>query len=357
MTTTRNLTALLIGVAACAGEAPPANEPPPVTVAIATQAAGISGETRYGGAIEPDVSVDVAFRVNGIVEAVSQRSGIDGRPRALQDGDVVRRGTTLARLRQDEYRDQLSDAEAGFQQSRADYERASQLYENRSISKAEYDAAFARFAAGGARRNQAAVSLHDATLHAPIDGIVLKRTAEVGALAGPSVAAFTIADTRVVKVVFGVPDVAVAQLKLGGRLAIEAEALPGKLLEGRITRIAPSADRSSRVFEVAASLPNTDGRLKVGMLATLRLGGTAAAPNPVVPLASIVRPLGDTTSYAVYVVHDSTKDTSVARRTRVTLGPVSGNLIAVTSGLNAGDRVVVRGATLVADGQPIRVIR
>ncbi len=357
MTRTRHLTYLIVGLAACGGEPPPTPEPPPVTVAVATAGSTLAGETRYGGAIEPDVSVDVAFRVNGIVDLVTQRSGVDGRPRSLQDGDIVRRGTVLARLRQDEYRDQLSDAEAGFQQSRADYERASQLYENRSISKAEYDAAFARFAAGGARRNQAAVSLNDATLRSPIDGVVLKRTAEVGALAGPSMPAFTIADTRVVKVIFGVPDVAVAQLRLGGRLAIEAEALPGRILEGRITRIAPSADRSSRVFEVAASLPNADGQLKVGMLATLRLGGTKADPSPVVPLASIVRPLGDTTSYAVYVVCDTTGDTTVARRTRVTLGAVSGNLIAVTSGLDAGERVVVRGATLVADGQPIRIVR
>lgn len=357
MTSPRNLSLLAFAVAACGGAPPPSAEPPPVTIAVASTGAAIANETRYGGAIEPDVSVDVAFRVSGIVDVVSQRPGVDGRARALQDGDVVRRGTVLARLRQDEFRDQWSDAEAGFQQSRADYERASQLFENRSISKAEYDAAFARFAAGGARRNQAAVSLNDATLRSPIDGIVIKRTAEVGALAGPSVPAFTIADTRVVKVVFGVPDVAVAQLRLGGRLAIEAEALPGRILEGRITRIAPSADRSSRVFEVAASLPNATGELKVGMLATLRLGAGAVEPNPVVPLASIVRPLGDTTSYAVYVVRDSTRDTTIARRTRVTLGAVSGNLIAVTSGLDAGDRVIVRGATLVADGQPIRIVR
>jgi RND family efflux transporter MFP subunit len=132
--------------------------------------------------------------------------------RALQDGDMVRRGAVLARLRQNEFRDQVSDAEASLRQAQADYERAAQLYENRSVSKAEYDAAYARYTAGIARQSQAAISLGDATLRAPIDGVILKRTVEVGSLAGPSAPAFTVADTRVVKVIFGVPDVVVAGL-------------------------------------------------------------------------------------------------------------------------------------------------
>ena len=94
--------------------------------------------------------------------------------------------------------------------------------------------------------------------------MILKRTVEVGALAGPTSPAFTVADTRVVKVVFGVPDVIVARLKPGGRLTIQAEALPGATLQGQITRISPSADPNSRVFEVEAALPNPGERHEGG---------------------------------------------------------------------------------------------
>jgi RND family efflux transporter MFP subunit len=273
----------------------------------------------------------------------------------LQDGDVVRRGDVLARLRQNEFRDQVSDAEASRRQAQADYERAAQLYENRSVSKAEYDAAYARYTAGVARKSQAVISLGDATLRAPIDGVILRRTVEVGSLAGPSAPAFTVADTRVVKVVFGVPDVVVAGLRPGGRLRIQAEAMPGALLEGRITRISPSADPSSRVFEVEAALPNPEGRLKVGMLATLGLGDAAPAATLFVPLAAIVRPTADSTGYAVYVVHDSAGRAAAGLRP-VKLGDVSGNLIAVRQGLAQGERVIVRGATIVADGQAVQVM-
>jgi multidrug efflux system membrane fusion protein len=324
-----------------------------VTVSVVGGADG-ANEARYGGAIKADASVDVAFKMSGVVDRITQVGGADGRTRTIQDGDRVRRGQVLAQLRQAEFRDQLSDADAGLQQAQADYERASQLYENRSVSKAEYDAAYARYTAGRARQSQAAISLADATLRSPIDGVILRRAIEVGSLAGPSTPAFTIADTRIVKVVFGVPDVVVAGLKLGERLAIQAEAIPGEVLPGQITRISPSADPNSRVFEVEAALPNPDGRMKVGMLATLRLGDGAPDAGVFVPLASVVRPAGDSTGYAVYVVGDSATPTAKLRR--VTLGDVSGNQIAVREGLKKGEKVIVRGATIVGDGQTVRVM-
>jgi multidrug efflux system membrane fusion protein len=347
--------ATLGALAACGRKAPPPTPPLPVTVAsVGTWGDGVN-ETRYSGSINADASVDVAFRVSGVVEQVTQVRGADGRMRNLQDGDQVRRGAVLARLREDEYRDQLTEAQASLRQAQADFERTSQLYENRSVSKADYDAAYARYTASRANQNQAALSLRDATLRSPIDGVILKRTVEVGSLAGPTTTAFTVADTRIVKVVFGVPDVIVARLRPGGRLTIVAEALPGATLTGLITRISPSADPSSRVFEVEAALPNPEGRMKVGMLATLRVGDGALGGNLFVPLAAVVRPAGDSAGYAVYVVRDSA-GAAAARLRRVTLGDVSGNLIAVRRGLEPGDRVIVRGATIVADGQAVRVM-
>jgi multidrug efflux system membrane fusion protein len=343
-----------LAAAACGSE-PPAPVPPvPVTVVQVGGSSDDLGLTRYSGAIEADESVDLAFRVSGIVDAITQVRGADGRLRAIQDGDFVRKGQLLARLRQTEHRDQVADADAALRQAQADYERVSQLYENRSTSKAEYDAAYARYTASQARRSQAAVALGDATLRAPLDGVILSRSVEVGSLAGPSAPAFRIANTRVVKVVFGVPDVAVARLKLGHPVPIQADALPGAALEGQISRISPSADPESRVFEVEAALPNPRGRLKVGMLATLRLARESGDPALFVPLAAIVRPAGDTARYAVYVVADSAG--MRARLRPVRLGQVSGNLIAVREGLRAGQRVIVRGATIVTDGQAVQIL-
>jgi multidrug efflux system membrane fusion protein len=73
-----------------------------------------------------------------------------------------------------------------------------------------------------------------------------------------------------------------------------------------------------------------------------------------VPLDAVVRPADDSASYAVYVIEKASAPTAKLRR--VTLGEVSGDMIAVRKGLQPGERVVVRGATIVTDGQPVRLI-
>jgi RND family efflux transporter MFP subunit len=144
---------------------------------------------------------------------------------------------------------------------------------------------------------------------------------------------------------------------MGSTQTIGVEAVPGEAFRGRITRVAPSADPSSRVFEVEVTIPNPDGRLKTGMIAALQLAATGetAAPPLLVPLNAVVRPPGDTAGYAVYVVEQGDGH-PIARMRRVLLGDVAGNSIHVTAGLDGGERVIVRGATLAVDSQRVRVI-
>jgi RND family efflux transporter MFP subunit len=348
--------ALLTTVSACGHEAAKA---PALPVTVHTvSGGGAGGGVRYSASIRPDVQVDVAFKVSGYVEDIAQVRGADGRMRNLQDGDYVRRGTMLARIRDREYRDAVAQTEAGLTQAKADFDRVSQMFENRSASKADYDAAYAKYQANQAQHDQATQSLADCTLRTPLDGYVLRRSVEVGTLVAQGTAGFQVGDLRAVKVVYGVPDVLVGTMKLGALQSVSAEAVPGPPLRGRITRVAPSADASSRVFEVEVTIPNADGRLKPGMIASLQVAGTAtqtASAGTLVPLNAVIRPPGDPTGYAVFVV-DDLQGQPAARLRRVELGDVSGNFIRVTSGLAGGERVIIRGATLAVDSQTIRII-
>src|SRR5262249_36054657 len=133
---------------------PPPAPPLPVTVHTVT-GGGDAGGPRYSATVRPDVQVDVSFKVGGYVEAILQVQGADGRQRNAQDGDQVKRGTVLARIRDREYRDAVGQAEATLTQAKADFDRVSQLYENRSVSKSDYDAAYARYSASRASHDQA----------------------------------------------------------------------------------------------------------------------------------------------------------------------------------------------------------
>ena len=331
-------------------------QPVPVTIRVVQGAAG-SGGLRYSANIKPDVEVDVSFKVGGYVDQILQLKGADDRNRNVQEGDLVKKGTLLAHIRDGEYKDRLAEAQATLTKARSDFNRAAQLFENQNISKADYDAANAQLESATARYNQAVQTLKDCAIVSPIEGFIMKRSIEVGTLVSPGMAGFTVADTRSVKAEFGVPDIAVSSMKMGSQQVVTTEAFPGMEFRGRITRIAPSADPSSRVFEVECTIPNNDNKLRAGMIATLKLsqGSVPTAPLMAVPLNSIVRPKNDPNSYAVFVVEER-GGMEYAQIRAVTLGGVVGNMITVLSGLNGGEKVIVRGATIVPDSCLVRVI-
>ena len=100
---------------------------------------------------------------------------------------------------------------------------------------------------------------------------VLKRNVDVGTLVGPATNGFTLADTRTVKAVFGVPDTAMANVKLGSPQTVTTEALPGTF-SGHITSISAAADPKSRVYSVEVRIDNPQQSLKAGMIASITLG-------------------------------------------------------------------------------------
>ncbi len=324
---------------------------------------------RYSANVEPYTSVNVAFKVSGYVTQILQVRGADGRMRNVQDGDVVKKGTVLAQLRQTEFTDKinwakarLAEAVAERDKAKQDFDRASALFSTQSLTKPDYDTATARNNEAIARLDgansslqQAELDQRDSLLRAPTDGVLLKRAIEVGSLVGPGTLGFVLADTSSVKVVFGVPDRLVASAKPGMPLAITTESLAGSI-PGRITRIAPAADSQTRLFEVELTVPNAQNRLKVGMIASLSVPG-AKAPEAalVVPLTSVIRPKDDPAGYAVYIV-DERGGEQLARLRKIQVGEVYGNLIAVTEGIRPGERVVSSGAMLLTDGDKVRPV-
>jgi len=342
----------LVLLAACGRNA--AVEKPLTPVNITTVAgAPSSNAVRYSATVRPDWQLDLAFRVGGYVDEVR-----------AQEGDRVRRGAVLARLRESDYtsktsgaRGQVSEAAAGLSKAKSDLDRAQKLFNASALTKPELDAARAQFEAAQARLQMADASSRDAqlalgdtSLVAPNDAVVLKRFVERGSLVGPGVPAFTLAGTSSMKVVFGVADLLVSKTKNGDELAVTIEALH-RDFAGRVSRIAPSADAKSRMFEVELSIPNPRGELKPGMIASLKSGGDKPLQlAAVVPLESIVRAQGN--GYAVFVVDGS----DVVHVRPVSLGDMFGNAIAVSSGVATGERVVTRGATIVADGERVKVM-
>lgn len=363
---------LALSLAGCHKTTVPEVRPTAVKVAVVETATSAAG-ARYSAQINPATRLDLAFKVGGYVETVAKVPGVDGKPRLLQDGDVVHPGMVLAQIRRTDYVQRVAEAQAALAQAKAgldqvqiDYERTVKLAESNAVAGAELDAARTRrdsatatLSGAKARVDQSMTALADTVLRAPLDGIVLKRAIEVGALAAPGTVAFAVADVGSVKAAFGVPDTVLPRIHLGAVEIITTEAYPGIKFEGRISLIAPSADPRSRVFEVDVTIPNTDGRLKPGSVASLQLEGvtdTKVAAAPLIPLSAIIRSPAHRDQFGVFVVEDS-GGKSVVHAREVELGEYLGKVIPVKQGLQGGEKIVIQGAGLLSDGQPVEVIR
>jgi multidrug efflux system membrane fusion protein len=286
---------------------------------------------------------------------------------------------------------QLADAEAAYEKANLDFDRARNLFASQSLTKANYDAAKAQIEQATARvaaarsqvgmirakadsaksqieviqaRSRGAetvvqekmIPLQDTALKAPLNGLVLQKSVEKGTLVSPGKTVFIVADTSSVKAAFGVPDIAVPEMKLGSKLSVETETMPGTEFQGQITSVFPAADPKSRAFNVEVTIPNPKYLLRPGMIVSLRVGSKEAVQaQPVVPLNAVVKSRTDPNGYAVFVVIEQ-GGRQIAMVRDVKLGETSGNTIVVTDGVKEGDRVITTGVTLVFHGDPVKVI-
>jgi multidrug efflux system membrane fusion protein len=328
---------------------------------------------RYSAQIIPVDQVSLSFKTSGYVLELMQVKDVAGQSRDLEKGDAVTAGALLARVEERDYRSRVSRAEASVTQAAAQEEKASQdlaraetLFAAEALPKpdlvaarAAHRSAVAGIAAARADLEVAKSSLDDTSLRAPRRGVVLERHIDRGALASPGAVVFVLGAVDSLKAVFGVPDAVVRQMRLGMPLTATADAVADRTFTGRVTTIAPAADRETHLFSVDVTIANNDGALRPGMIATIQLDDRhdAAQPavTPAVPLTAIVKDTTRDGSYAVFVVNGEASNLQAKLRP-ITPGAIAGDGIQIASGLSAGEQVIVSGAARLRDGERITVI-
>lgn len=294
-------------------------------------------------------SISRSEAIAGTIRAKSRatlEAKISGRVNQLPVGvgQKVKPGDLLARLEAAEINARLAQAEATLEQAQRDAKRITSLFEQQAATRAEQESAESRLRVAQAAETEARAMLSYVEITAPFAGVVSRKWVEVGDLANPDKPLISVEDHASLQLEADVPQTLAGSLELEMKLEVQIEGSTAPLT-GMLTEIAPSGDANSRTFGVKVNLPAGPG-LKPGQFARLILP-TAASPSLRIPRSALVQ-RGQLD--LVFVVNDR-----LARMRLVKVGRAEADRVEILSGLQAGEAVVVEGAELLRDGQPVEL--
>ena len=205
-------------------------------------------------------------------------------------------------------------------------------------------------------RTQAEVALRlaqkrfkDATIHAPISGIVSKRHLDLGGMAVPTAPLFEIVNIDTVKASVDVIETQLSELQLNQQATIEIDGIETPM-SGSIVFISPTLEVMRRTAKVEILIDNPEGTIKPGMFAKVTVPVKVHTNAIIISRTSLI---GDTNakSQNVFVVENG-----VSQRRPVEVGLLRGGEAEVISGINEGEAIVTAGQHSLKDGESVRVV-
>jgi RND family efflux transporter MFP subunit len=320
-------------------------EPPAVRLpTTVVQRADLPDFDAIPGAVTSDDRVDISSRVTGYVLLI-----------AVHEGQSVRRGQVLARIDAREIDEAIRQARAGLSAAQADLAHAEEdvvaqepLAQTGAISRDVFRGASLRrdVARSTVAKAQAALGAAEAqrsyvTIASPIDGVIVARPGQAGALATPGRTLVTVEARRRLLFKMFVPEADVRRIAVDAPIEVRLDGLGDRTLSGVVRGIVPSGDTTTRRYEVDIALPPDPG-LMPGMFGRARLV-TGRRQSPRVPASAIVERGGLT---GVFVVG---KDGRVAFRWLRT-GKEADGYVEIASGLVGGETILARADASVRDG-------
>jgi RND family efflux transporter MFP subunit len=279
----------------------------------------------------------------------------------VEEGQPVRVGTLLGRIDVKTLEDTrlsaasaVRSAENQLAVAQRELERAETLVNAGAVAAREVDvakstvsSAEAQVADAKSRLVSVAKQLSDAVIRSPINGVVSRRTVNHGDIVTVGSELFAVIDPSSMRLEASVPSESLSELKVGATVAFQVRGYVQQF-HGRVERIAPSADPTTRQVPIYVAIPNTGGRLVAGLYAEGRVV-SQSAEGLVVPQNAVNATA--TPAWALRVNNGKTE------RVDVTLGlrDQRTERVQVVSGLGEGD-TVLRGASQgITPGTPVTV--
>jgi membrane fusion protein (multidrug efflux system) len=268
---------------------------------------------------------------------------------------AVRQGDKLVKLDTSVEEAQLTAAGADATLAKQSVERSRHLRKGDYATAAELDAAEARLAAAEATVAQLRATIAKKTIRAPFDGRLGVRQVELGQVLSPGTPIATLQSLDPIYAEFWLPQQTLSDLHRGMAANLTTDAYPNRDWQGRISTVSPDVDVATRNVRVRATFANPDQMLLPGMFANVEVLSPDKRRVLVIPATAVLyAPYGDSV-FTVVEKKEGDKTRLVAQQNFVRLGQRRGDLVAVDSGLDAGETVVSSGAFKLRNGMTLVV--
>jgi membrane fusion protein (multidrug efflux system) len=297
------------------------------------------------GTMEAVQGVTVSADLPGIVYRIN-----------FDSGKVMKEGEVLVELDTRQEQAQMASLEAQRDLARVNFGRSQQLVNEGVISRVEFDQAAAQQKATEANVAEIRATIARKTIRAPFSGVLGIRKVNLGQYLPAGSPIVSLQSLSPIYVNVGVPQQAISQVKVGGKLHVTTEDVAGKVFTGTVTAIDSIVDEATRNIQVQATLSNPDGKLRPGMFVQVQVVLGASRPVIALPTSAInYAPYGD----SVFIITDL-KDPKGqtyrgVRQQVVKLEGSRGDQVAVVSGVNPGDEVVTSGVFKLRNGAAVQV--
>ncbi|MGA1622392.1 MAG: efflux RND transporter periplasmic adaptor subunit, partial [Synechocystis sp.] len=215
------------------------------------------------------------------------------------------------------------------------------------IEQQQVAAATAQMNAQQAAIDQAKTRQQFATIKAPFPGTILQRLNDPGDWVQPGSAILTLGDFSQLTIKVQVSELALPQIRPQQTVTINLDAFPNQRFDGKVARLSPLADPTSRLIPVEITLPNPDRRIGAGLLARVRFP-TNGPPTVVVPTSAIQN------ESELFVV-TGPDDRPVLERRSVQIGQKKGDKVEILAGLDPQERYVARSSRPLKPDSQIRL--
>lgn len=302
-----------------------------VTQKVELQA--VVDEIQALGTANANESIEIQPRIASLIERV-----------IFEEGQLVDKGDLLVELENNEIVAGLALAEASLSESRSIYNRSKSLANTQAISASSLEQLLAQVQVNEAQVEAAKARLSNTVIRAPFSGKIGLRRVSPGSFVNTSTIITTLDDVSIIKLDFSVPETFLTVLSEGMKITAYSLVYPDRIFSGNVASIDTRLDPVTRAVQVRAIIPNSDGMLKPGMFMSVDLqrerGDQLLAPEQsIVPEGS---------SQYVYVVADG-----VAEKRAVQLGRRVPGFVVISSGLEAGEAVIIEGTQKVRDGSQV----